>query len=260
MASDSYWLRFARNHRDLIVKTVLNGASTPDTRSLDHAALIQYRAELGIPSDAAFVVGSIGMLRSDRRPCVFLPIISALVQEFGNGVHWIFAGDGPERPELERLVANAGFADNVHFAGVVTDVRYPLSLIGLHFTITVGAFGGVAAIESALAGVPSIALQASIDYQPDPQDWIWSSTSAIRVGEAAIGLLRSPEERMALAARQRDYALTNHSIEGMERSYREVYHALMASVRSSGVDLQRSVKSARTENKAAQVDGGGVGV
>lgn len=223
MAVDSYWLRFARNHRDLTVRTVLNGASTPDIRSVDHAALTRYRVQLGIPSDTAFVVGSIGMLRSDRRPSVFVPIIAALVRELGDEIHWIFAGDGPERSELQRLVENAGLAANVHFAGVVSDVRYPLALMNLHFTITVGEVGGVAAIECALAGVPSIALQASADYQPDPQDWIWSNTCATNVAEAALQLLRHPEERMALARRQRQYALTHHSIEQMARSYREVY-------------------------------------
>lgn len=223
MATDSYWERFARAHPSLPVTMILNGAATPRVDELDEVARAAYRTSLGIPPDAAFVVGSIGMLRADRHPRVFLPVIAALVSEFGDDLHWIFAGDGPERAELERLVAEAGVAANVHFAGLVTDVRYPLSLMMLHFTITVGVVGGVAAIEAALAGVPVIGHQLSADHEAHATDWIWSSNRADALAGEARRLLRDPDARSALAAMQQQYARARHSVEEMTASYREVY-------------------------------------
>ena len=223
MAVDSYWIRFAQTHPAVPVKTVLNGTPTPNLGSLDHVAPARYRRELGIPPEAAFVVGSIGMLRPDRQPRVFVPVIAAMVRELGDEVHWIFAGDGPERPELERLVAAAGISKNVHFAGVVSDVRYPLSVMALHFTITVGVVGGMAAIESALAGVPVIGFQLSVDYQTEGGDWIWSSSDSTTLADTAVRLLRDREERLALARLQQKYAMAHHSVEQMTSAYREIY-------------------------------------
>lgn len=222
MATDSYWSRFVTDHPNLCVKLILNGARTPDVQSVDADERRRYRAQLGIPDDARFVVGSIGMLRRDRQPWAFLPVISELVREFGSEVHWVFAGDGPEREALEQLVASAGLTPNVHFTGLVRDVRYPLAVLDLHFTITVRDVGGVAAIEGALGGVPTIGLQAAKDY-PSTTDWIWSSIEWQPLAAMAIRLLRDPAERRAMAERQQQYARAHHSVERMTQLYREVY-------------------------------------
>jgi glycosyltransferase involved in cell wall biosynthesis len=223
MASDTYWSRFARSHSKLPVKFILNGTATPDLSAIPADARDRYRAALGIPERAAFVVGSVGMLRADRHPDVFIPVIVELVRELGDDFHWIFAGDGEERPRLERLVADAGVAKNVHFAGLVKDVRYPLSLMRLHFTITVRVVGGVASIESALAGVPVIGFQLSADYRASDQDWIWSSNRAANLAAQALRLLRDADALQALATMQRQYALEHHSVEQMTSAYREIY-------------------------------------
>ena len=222
MASDSYWNRFTAKHKNLLVKMILNGARTPDVQGVDATTRCRYRAELRVPQQARFVVGSVGMLRRDRHPWAFIPVIQELVREFGSELHWIFAGDGPERENLERLVRNAGLAANVHFTGLVNDIRYPLSLFDLHFTITVRDFGGVGAIEAALAGVPAVGLQAAADHQ-SADDWIWSSVDCTALAAMAIRLLRNPAERKAIAERQQQYARTHHSVERMGEAYRRVY-------------------------------------
>jgi hypothetical protein len=90
----------------------------------------------------------------------------------------------------------------------------------------VGAVGGVAAVECALAGVPTVGFQLSADYDPQPDDWIWSSQSVAAISEKAIQLLRHPDERLALASRQALYARTHHAVEGMVRSYRDAYNSV----------------------------------
>jgi glycosyltransferase involved in cell wall biosynthesis len=222
MATDSYWSRFTEKHRTLPVRLILNGARTPDVHGVDEPARRRYRSELGIPDQARFVVGSIGMLRRDRQPSAFLPVIAGLVREFGEDVHWIFGGDGAEREALEGLVSDAGLTANVHFSGLLLDVRYLLSVLDLHFTITVRDVGGVAAIEGALAGIPTIGLQAAADHHTT-DDWIWSSVAPGPLCAMAIRLLRNPAERSTLATRQQHYAREHHSVERMAQSYRDVY-------------------------------------
>ena len=233
MAMDSYWSRFQARHPTLAVRLILNGARTPDVRGVDAATRRQYRAQLGIPEEAQFVVGSIGRLSRDRQPWAFMLVITELVREFGNDVHWVFGGDGPERDKLERLTRSAGVAGNVHFSGVLGDVRYLLSTLDLHFTITVRKVGGVAAIESALAGIPTVGLQADADHQTT-DDWIWSSVDPAPLAATAIRLLRNPAERKELADKQQHYACSQHSVERMAQLYRQVYLDPMPVLGKSG--------------------------
>jgi len=228
MASDPYWSRFTERHPQLSVRTVLNGTSTPDVLQMDDEAKAVYRRQLGIPADCQFVIGSVGFLRSDRQPEVFIPIISRLVHEFGAKVHWIFAGDGPEQAKLETLVREAGVQQNVHFAGYIADVKYPLSLIDLYFTLSVGRVTGVAALEATLVGLPVIGVQLLHDYKPSGDEWIWASHEPAAIAEKAVSLLKDPVERHALGQRQQQYARLHHSVDSMGESYQEIYELALA--------------------------------
>lgn len=228
MASDSYWSRFVRKHPALAVRTVLNGVPAPQLQSLTDEDRREYRARVGIPEEARFVVGSIGMLRPDRQPSIFLPVIVGLVDQFGDDIHWLFAGDGPEREKLQRLVGDAGVARNVHFVGLVTDIRYPLSVLDLHFTAAVEGVIGIAGIEGALAGVPVLAFQASPDYETRAEDWVWSSNQHQSIVATAVTLLRDSGKRHELAQRQKEYAARHHSLECMAAAYRDIYQMCAA--------------------------------
>ena len=237
MATDSYWNRFASRASSVAITKILNGVRTPDVSTVDAGARGQYRAHLGIPETARFVVGSIGMLRPDRQPHIFIPVIAGLVQEFGDAIHWVYAGDGSERAALERRVSEAGIAANVRFAGAVSDIRLPLAIFDLHFTITVGPVGGVAAIEGALAGVPVVGVQTAADYTSRPDDWIWSSARPAALIAEATRLLRNEGERHALAVTQRQYAQTHHSLEQMASAYRTVYAETVARVSTGHTNM-----------------------
>jgi glycosyltransferase involved in cell wall biosynthesis len=223
MASDPFWVRFTTRHPRLLVRTILNGASLPCVGEMDQQARRRYRRQLGIPDATPFVLGSIGMLRADRQPWIFLPIIQSLVRELGDQVHWIYVGDGPERARLEGRVRDAGLARQVHFAGSVADVRYPLSVMDVFVTLTVGEVCGIAAMEAALAGVAVIGVQLVADHRPGSREWIWSSERPEEVSAMASGLLRNPRERASLGERQRQHANQHHTVGAMAQSYRDVY-------------------------------------
>jgi glycosyltransferase involved in cell wall biosynthesis len=227
MAADPYWSRFTARHPRLNVRTVLNGTSTPDISEMNTDAKLAFRHQLGIPDDCQFVVGSVGFLRSDRQPEVFIPIISRLVGEFGSKVHWIFAGDGPEQGRLEMLVREVGIEQNVHFAGYIADVKYPLSIIDLYFTLSVGRVTGVAALEATLVGLPVIGFQLLEDYVPGADEWIWSSHDPAAVSARAISLLHDASQRKALGERQQEYARRHHSVDSMGESYQEIYKLVL---------------------------------
>jgi glycosyltransferase involved in cell wall biosynthesis len=155
-------------------------------------------------------------------------MVSRLVEEFGDDVHWIFAGDGPEQARLEALAAKAGLSRHVTFAGFVAEIQKPLSVIDLYFTVSVGNVCGIAAIEAALAGRPVIGFQLLPDYVARPDDWVPSSQDPQAVADTAVRLLRNPAERAALAERQGQYARLSHSVGAMARAYQQIYESALS--------------------------------
>src|SRR5262249_11808254 len=78
------------------------------------------RAALGIPAGAP-VVGAVGRLVPTKRFDVLVRAVAQLP-----GVTLLLAGDGPERPALQRLAGEAGIADRVVFAGALPHAREAL--------------------------------------------------------------------------------------------------------------------------------------
>ena len=76
--------------------------------------------ELGIPPDAP-VVGSVGALRAEKRFDVLVRAAAALVGAAA-GAQVLIAGDGPERPRLEALVAALGRRAACRLLGARDDV------------------------------------------------------------------------------------------------------------------------------------------
>jgi phosphatidylinositol alpha-1,6-mannosyltransferase len=109
-------------------------------------------------------------------------------------VRWVVIGDGPLRPELERVAAARGVAERVTFAGALSDADRDawLDRAALYVMPTrVPADGrggegfGMVYVEAAARGLPSVASRV-----PGVVD-------AVRDG--ATGLLVAPEQPAALA-------------------------------------------------------------
>lgn len=101
------------------------------------------------------------------------------------GTVFVFAGDGPERPALEREAAALGVADRVRFLGHRTDIAELLSACD------------VFALPSLYEGLPLAVLEAMAAGKPV----IGTSTAGIdeAVVDGETGLLVAPSDPDALA-------------------------------------------------------------
>jgi glycosyltransferase involved in cell wall biosynthesis len=228
MAPDDGWSRFAAKRRNMDFRTILNGASDPRVDLIDAEGRRAYRQQQGIPDSCRLVVGTVGMLRTDRKPWLWIPVFARIAGALGTDVHFLIAGGGPEQGRLEASIEQHGLAGRVHITGVVDRAREPLSIIDLFVTVNVGRVTGVAALEAAMAGLPIIALQFVDGYRSGPGDWIWSDSEPVTVGDRAVELLRDTAARRSLALTQQDYARRNHSVEAMGEAYLNVYRAVIA--------------------------------
>lgn len=237
IAEDPFWRSFAAARPDRLFRTIPNGIAFP--RSIDGPQSERYRGRIGLP-DKVLVVGTISRLTHERRPDLLLNVFAELERCFPSEVHFLLAGEGPERTALAEQARRLGLAERVHFPGLVLAPQEPLGLIDLYLTINVGVTTGIAALEAATCGVPVIAAQLSPDYRLRPGDWIWSSTDPRDVAARAAALLGDPAVLRAVAEKQQRYALKHHSVEVMARAYERLYEDALGRRK----DLSRSRSSA----------------
>ncbi len=112
------------------------------------------RAVLGVPDDAPLVL-ALGRLHAVKG---FDILIRAM--ETVPGAHLVIAGEGPERPALEALIASCRLGARVHLAGWRTDVGPLLRSAQLFVSSSRHEPLGNMVLEAFSAGVPVVAAAA----------------------------------------------------------------------------------------------------
>ncbi len=79
-----------------------------------------------LPADAP-LVGTVAILRRKKGHAELLEAIPAVLAHFP-AAHFVFAGDGPQRENLERRIAELGLSGSVHLLGLRRDVVNVLAL------------------------------------------------------------------------------------------------------------------------------------
>jgi glycosyltransferase involved in cell wall biosynthesis len=113
------------------------------------------RAQWKIPPEAV-VFGASGRLVSEKAYEVFTRAAGRVVAE-GANAHFVIAGGGPLRPQLEAQIAAAGLNGRFHLVGFLEDV--PGFLRELDVFVLSSRFEGfpIALVEALAAGLPCIA-------------------------------------------------------------------------------------------------------
>lgn len=225
VAEDEYWSSFIKRRPKLLSTVIFNGISFNSLVDIGADAKLTYRREVGIPDECRYVVGTLGRLRPDRKPWLYLPIFAEIVSAFGSEVHFVVAGDGSEYGRMRSLIAEHGLEKQVHLPGLIMEPQLPISIMDLYLTLNVGAVTGIAALEAAYSCVPVLAIQLLSNYRAQPEDWIWSDINLSEIAKKAIELLSHPLDRKAIAKRQEAYVRSHHTVESMVLSYNALYRA-----------------------------------
>ena len=192
------------------------------------AAAAAYRKAVGIPANARFVVGTVGRIIRDRAPLSIIAVYARMAQILPIDVHFFIGGEGPMRDEVIAEAERLGFAGRLHLPGLVVDVQTAFAAIDLYLTINVGEVTGVAGLEAAALGLPVIAVNTRAGYD-GANDWIWSHTDPVVVGDRAAELLQDAPRRNALAAVQQQHVHAHFSARTMWAEYEELYRRAGAS-------------------------------
>jgi len=113
------------------------------------------RQELGIPA-GVLVIGHVGGFSDVKNHRFIIEIASQLVRVLPD-FRLLLVGEGPLRPETERLVDQAGLRDRVIFTGLRTDVpRLMMGAMDIFLFPSLFESLGLVVLEAQAAGLPCL--------------------------------------------------------------------------------------------------------
>lgn len=163
--------------------------------------------ELLARADRSNRIVSVGRLVSYKRHLMLIQAFASLNDEF-HAWELDIVGDGPMRPELEKMIAEHGLCGRVHLHGLIRDVD------------TFYRAGGIFVLPSSVEGTPNALLEAMAHALPcivsdsisGAHDYIeegitgftFSSSSTVELTRRIEFLAHSPELRSEIGKKARD--------------------------------------------------------
>ena len=176
--------------------------------------------------DGPPVLGAVGRLSPEKGFDVLIKALAEIPE-----ARLVIVGDGPERPQLERLADAIGVAQRVEITGWVEDARAHLP--GFDLFVMPSRFESfpLAIIEAMLAERAVVAT----DVGSISEAVIAGHTGALvppgdphALAAAILSLLDSPDRRAEMGRHAREIALAQFSADAMARSYEELYREVLA--------------------------------
>jgi glycosyltransferase involved in cell wall biosynthesis len=163
------------------------------------------RRRLGVPADA-FVVGTVGRLARQKAPLDLLAGFRILAAGRPDA-HLVLVGDGPQRGEVEREVAQAGLSDRVHLLGLRTDV--PDILPAFDVFALASRWEGLPRVfpQAMAAGLPVVATRvggAADAITPGENGWLVDVGDTPALASRLMALAADPALRRSMGERGRE--------------------------------------------------------
>jgi glycosyltransferase involved in cell wall biosynthesis len=175
------------------------------------------------------VVGMLAVLE-ERKGHRFLLDAARLLKDRGRRIRYVFAGDGSQKSQLQRMAQTLGLRDEVSFVGFVKDVPKFLSSIGVLVLPSLFEGLGVAALEAMAAGKPVVAtrvgglaesiIDGETGFLVPPQDGVALADSIER-------LVADPSMARAMGLKGAARVRSHFTIEQMASQNEAYYHALL---------------------------------
>ena len=198
------------------------------------------RHRLGLSEDR-FVVGWIGRMTAIKRVPDVLASFAALVDR-GVDASLVLVGDGPDRPEAERLAGALGVADRTIFTGYRRDVAPCYALFDALVLPSANEGTPVVAIEALAAGRPVVATRVGgvPDVVDDGEDGMLLEPGDVAgLADALERLARDPALRARLGARGRELVVPRYRVSRLVDDVDELYRELLSEARAPTPSSER---------------------
>jgi L-malate glycosyltransferase len=173
------------------------------------------------------VIGTVAPLRPEKNVGRLLRVFATL--DASLTARLVVAGDGTERPGLERLASKLGIADRVVFTGQIAPETV-LDMFDL-FALSSDTEQMPNALLEAMAAGRAVAAVNVGDVKrivcEDNRDFVVARDDGPAFAAAITALLRDPEKRRALGVKNRERAVAAFSQEQMFTAYSEIFGAAL---------------------------------
>ena len=211
----------ARHYHGTVYNIAEFGSDLPTQSTL--------REELGIAPEDVVVV-STGRITRDKG-FDLLWEVAQRTKDLPN-VHFVIAGDGAYRAELQAAVDTQGMADRVHLLGYRTDVDNILCGSDIFMICTKHETLCISLLEAGIAGLPMIASDVGGIPEIVKQD---ENGFLVPVGDvdgfetALRALVANPEQRAKMGERAQTSIQTTFDQENILKRLESIYDAVLAS-------------------------------
>lgn len=183
------------------------------------------RAELGLEGNGP-VVGMVSNFKPQKSPLDFVEMAHLVHQEVPE-VSFFVAGDGPLRPQAERLIERYSLGDRVRLLGWRRDIPEILSLLDIFVLTSLWEGLPRAFMEAMAAGKPIVAtgVDGAMDVIHDGVNgFLCPPKECASLAQRVIQLLRDPQLAREMGHRGQDSA-KGFSRERMLAEYQQLYDA-----------------------------------
>ncbi len=187
------------------------------------------REELGISPDAV-IVGTIAILRRKKGHHTLLDTIPSVLKEFPKTV-FLFAGDGPQKENIEKKLSELGIAKNVKLLGLRKDIPEILKTIDLFVLPTLQEALGTSFLEAMamkkpvigtnVGGVPEVVNNGITGILVEPE-------KPAALAGAIIALLKDKEKMRIMGDEGRRIVEKKYNVDVMATNLFNFYNSLMA--------------------------------
>jgi glycosyltransferase involved in cell wall biosynthesis len=185
------------------------------------------RRELGFgPTDP--VVGIVAALRPEKNHELFLDMAARVRSTLPNA-RFLVIGDGPCRPQLEKIAAELGITESVSFVGSRNDVPRLLSAIDVFALTSHIEANPVSILEAMSVGKPVVATNVgSIHEAVDDgrTGYLVLPSDAYQITDRVLRLLNNPLQAATMGTAARVTVVSRWSIEAMVQGYEQLIESV----------------------------------
>ncbi len=174
-------------------------------------------------------VGMIARMNTESKNHRIFLCAAARLQNTFPEIEFILAGDGPLRPEFERLANDLGIFARTRFLGDRQDIPAILASIDVSVLPSASESLSNAIIESMAAGVPVVATRVGGNSEliDESRGILVSRGDDQSLSSAIERLLHDARMRTALGRNAKRFAETNFALSEMRRQYEALYTELL---------------------------------
>lgn len=192
----------------------------------EHAgAPVRVRVALGIPRDH-FLVSTVGALAPRKSHEMFLRAAAEVAAQRPD-VHFLVAGEGPERAALESEIERLGLRGRARLLGHVPDAGELIAASDVCVRPgVVEGFIGITVLEAQARGVPVVAFETEdvkLAVTHGETGWLVPRGDAGALGAAVLRLLEDPELARSLAKRARAHVEAAWGIDAVAKGLLGLY-------------------------------------